>query len=183
MTVGSDQEMTDAPRPALPPKRKHTKSRDLRPKKRANTLERQDDDTMLTSAEPNADTNTVDVPLPLRSGVRRTPRKKEKSILKIIESPLPSYDPQGPGDTWTCDFDGCAHKIYGASTPDARALIKEHYRTHAFESQAQIDLVYKEERPYLPVSNLIKRIREMAAMHKVVAPRENRYPKPIQTRY
>lgn len=31
------------------------------------------------------------------------------------------------------------------------------------ESQTQIDLVYKEERPYLPVSNLLKKIKELAA--------------------
>ena len=34
---------------------------------------------------------------------------------------------------------------------------------HAHDSQKQLDMVYAEERPYLPVGNLINRIREMAA--------------------
>lgn len=120
-------------------------------------------------------------------------------MLDVVSEPMPSFEPTGPGDTWTCGFDGCNHKVYGASTPESRELIKEHYRQHAHDSQAQIDLVYKEERPYLPVGNLVKKIREMAAQQKVAKPTaeavepwrvgpggtvlEAQWPKPVKQKY
>ena len=97
-------------------------------------------------------------------------KKTESSLIRIVTEPLPSFEPQGPGDTWTCQFDGCNHKVYGASTEASRELIKEHYQNHVYESQAQLDLVQREERPYLPVGNLVKKIRDMAAQRKMVKP-------------
>lgn len=110
--------------------------------------------------------------LPLLNVPRPANMPKPKTIVKIVESPLPSYQPQGPGDTWTCTFDGCSHRVYAASEPESRELIKEHFRSHAFNAQAQIDLVYKEERPYLPVGNLIKKIRDLAALQRGSEPAE-----------
>ena len=71
--------------------------------------------------------------------------------LKFVEYDLPSTDPQGPGDLWTCTFEGCFYRVHGASTPNGKARVKEHFRIHASQAQDKIDLVLNESRPYLPV--------------------------------
>ena len=83
--------------------------------------------------------------------------------VDIIEMPLPSFEATLPGDVWQCSFMGCCRRVYGASSDDSKELIKEHYKKHAEESQERLDLVHSEERPYLPVGSLVKRIRELAA--------------------
>lgn len=86
--------------------------------------------------------------------------------IEVTGTPLPSFAANLPGDVWACGYDGCSHKVYGASTN--HDLISEHYRKHAHDCQAAIDLVQREQRPYLPVSHLIKRIRDMAAQQKAL---------------
>lgn len=71
--------------------------------------------------------------------------------LKVVEYDLPSTEPQGPGDLWTCTFDGCFHRVHEASSSDGKAKVKEHFKTHATQAQEKIELVLKESRPYLPV--------------------------------
>lgn len=128
-------------------------------------LQQQDVGQPPSPVPDESDTVASERPVPL---LRRRPAKapKPKAVVHIVETPLPSYEPQGPGDTWTCTFDGCSHRVYAASEADSRELIKEHFRGHALGAQAQIDLVYKEERPYLPIGNLIKKIRDMAAIER-----------------
>lgn len=127
----------------------------------------------VTEPSENA---AAEIPLPLKTTplvpapkIRRT--KPEVQHLRIIEEPLPTFEAQGPDGIWRCPFDGCSQVVYGVKAEDSvtegpKQLIKEHYKKHALESQAKLDLIYKEERPYLPVGNLVKRIREMAAMNK-----------------
>lgn len=71
--------------------------------------------------------------------------------VKVVEYDLPSCQPEGPGDLWTCPFDKCNHKVHEASSAAGNAKIKDHFQAHAQEAQEKIDLVYKESRPYLPV--------------------------------
>lgn len=71
--------------------------------------------------------------------------------LKVVKYDLPSTEPQGPGDLWTCTFDGCFHRVHEASTSDGKLKVKEHFKTHATRAQEKIDLVLNESRPYLPV--------------------------------
>ena len=71
--------------------------------------------------------------------------------LKIVEFDLPSMEPQGPGDLWTCTFDGCSYRIHRARSATGRDKIREHFRTHKSAAQEKIDLALDESRPYLPV--------------------------------
>lgn len=71
--------------------------------------------------------------------------------LKVVEYPLPSTDPQGPGDLWTCTFEGCFHRVHEASSSAGKKRIKDHFKTHATQAQEKIDLALDESRPYLPV--------------------------------
>lgn len=71
--------------------------------------------------------------------------------FNVAEYELPSFQPQGPGDLWTCAFEGCGHRVYESSTPAGYIRIKEHFQTHAYQAQEKIDLAYEESRPYLPV--------------------------------
>ena len=71
--------------------------------------------------------------------------------LKIVEYDLPLTEPQGPGDVWTCTFEGCFRRIHEASTLGGKSRIKAHFRSHASQAQEKIDLVLNESRPYLPV--------------------------------
>ncbi|RDI88248.1 hypothetical protein Vi05172_g2076 [Venturia inaequalis] len=75
----------------------------------------------------------------------------------VISEPIFTTRAQEPGDVWTCPREGCLHKVYGAS--ENGALIKEHHLEH----DEVFNLVRSEEnRTNLPVSALLKRIREMA---------------------
>jgi len=114
----------------------------------------------------------ADIPLPLKMTpsmpaprIRPRPQKKPTHQVHIIEEALPSFHATGDDGVWRCSFDGCSHTVYGVTedNEDSKLLIKEHYKKHAIDSQAKLDLIYKEERPYLPVGNLVKRIRELAA--------------------
>ena len=71
--------------------------------------------------------------------------------LRVVEYDLPSAEPQGPGDLWTCTFEGCLHRVHEASRPDGKARIMEHFKSHATQAQEKIDLALNESRPYLPV--------------------------------
>lgn len=176
-----------------PLKRNHAEERMVRSRKRAKLAEAQA--AMLTSGheveeaeeedeeeEQEAENGSIQTLLPFADS-NHDPRKSEL-VIEFVDELLPSYEAQEPGDKWTCRFDGCNHSVYGASTDSSRRLIKEHYHSHALQSQAQLDLICQEERPYLPVNNLIKKIREMAAQAtKPANCSEKAAPKPIQRRY
>ncbi|KAL8722948.1 MAG: hypothetical protein Q9225_000640 [Loekoesia sp. 1 TL-2023] len=71
--------------------------------------------------------------------------------LKMVSYDIPSDQPQGPGDLWTCTFENCNHRVHEASKSKGKAQIKEHFREHARQAQEKIDLALTESRPYLPV--------------------------------
>ncbi len=82
-------------------------------------------------------------------GSKYFPRKYLE--LRVVEYDLPSTEPQGPGDLWTCTFEACFHRVHEASKLDGKARIMEHIKTHATQAQEKIDLALNESRPYLPV--------------------------------
>jgi len=71
--------------------------------------------------------------------------------LKLVEYELPTMEPQGPGDLWTCPFEGCYQRVHQASTAMGKARITDHSKSHQHQAQEKIDLALNESRPYLPV--------------------------------
>lgn len=71
--------------------------------------------------------------------------------LKLERFELPSTEPQGPGDLWTCAFRGCGKREHEASTAEGQERISSHFQIHAEQAQELIDLAKQESRPYLPV--------------------------------
>ena len=177
---GDPMDIDESPGTASPLKRKSIFMNSSRlPKRRQ--LENADGTT--TQATSDDDGEDGEESLPLRSTVPDELSNRE-SLVQIMQEPLLSFEAKGPGDTWICDFDGCSHKVYAASKPKSKELIRDHYRTHATESQSKLDLIMKEERPYLPVSNLVRKIRELASQHRIPhADDERDVPKPIKRRY
>lgn len=77
------------------------------------------------------------------------PPVTEKKFL--VSYALPSSKPQGPGDMWTCTFEGCLKRVHAASTEDGKVAIQEHFKDHATSAEEKIQLAMTESRPYLPV--------------------------------
>ena len=77
------------------------------------------------------------------------PRVTEKKIL--VSYPLPSTKPQGPGDLWTCTFEGCLKRVHAASSEKGKIEIQEHFKDHATSAEEKIQLAMTESRPYWPV--------------------------------
>ncbi|KAF2439188.1 hypothetical protein P171DRAFT_436520 [Karstenula rhodostoma CBS 690.94] len=112
-----------------------------------------------------------EAPLPLRKRPNHTttngkhPDTQTKSdlVAPIVSTPLPTYEANGPRDSWTCTFDGCHQRIYGASKPIGRQLLTEHLEDHAKGRQQVVGVVWRENQKLaLPVNHLLKKIREMS---------------------
>ncbi|MCJ1403731.1 hypothetical protein MMC11_006954 [Xylographa trunciseda] len=89
------------------------------------------------------------------NGTTKKPHLTENSPKKSEWStgtgdPLPSYyEPRGPGDTWTCPYDGCVHQVWAARDPSSVDMIKDHFvKTHAGNAE---DLINQESRPWVSV--------------------------------
>jgi hypothetical protein len=81
--------------------------------------------------------------------------------MALVSEPASSLDANAPGDIWNCPHAGCVHKVYGASEYDSKELIREHLLDH--KEKERVDLIRDEEgMTRLPVSHLLKRIREIA---------------------
>jgi len=81
------------------------------------------------------------------------------------------------GDTWLCPLDGCLHKVYAAQTTESQQLIKEHYRLHVTDDDAnmRMQLLKRMTAPGLPVSRLMDKIQSRVS--------QGGYPAPINRRY
>ncbi|KAL8951875.1 MAG: hypothetical protein Q9222_002181 [Ikaeria aurantiellina] len=77
------------------------------------------------------------------------PEKVEE--VKMVAFDVPSDQPQGPGDLWTCAFENCSHRVHEASSSKGKAQINDHFQQHARLAQEKIDLAVSESRPYLPI--------------------------------
>jgi hypothetical protein len=101
-----------------------------------------------------------EAPLPLRNrpnhdlanGKASNAQPKSDLVVPVISTPLPTYEPNGPRDSWNCTFDGCNQKIYGASKLMGRQLITEHLEDHARGRQQVVGIIWRENQKLaLPV--------------------------------
>ncbi|KFY77935.1 hypothetical protein V499_02804 [Pseudogymnoascus sp. VKM F-103] len=80
---------------------------------------------------------------------------------------LPSSAPQGPNGLWTCHKEACGHTIPNAGEPDGRAKVQSHFLWHADEIAARENLVIEAQRPYLPISNLLDKLKRLGEMARL----------------
>lgn len=115
-------------------------------------------DSPPTSAESDdgsTQANTDEVPLlhhrqPTAS--KPPPNAKPAMIPRIVSTPLPTYESNGPRDSWICNFDGCTQRIYGCSKEIGRQLITEHLEDHAKGTEKVVGILWREQdKLHLPV--------------------------------
>ena len=116
------------------------------------------DDSENPTSEPAASSSTSRKQSSSRGSRSQTDASQKIAVTEtqaFVESqatdqPLPSYyEPHGPGDTWTCPYDGCNQKVWEARAATSVSMIKEHFiRTHAGQAEA---LVNQETRPWVSV--------------------------------
>jgi hypothetical protein len=107
-----------------------------------------------TSADSTPEPGTADPPLPLRHrpGPNQPPKPTPSVVPAILSTPLPTYEPNGPRDSWTCTFDGCGQRIYGCSRDLGRQLITEHLEDHTKGREKVVGILWREQdRLRLPV--------------------------------
>jgi len=97
-----------------------------------------------TSAESSdGDTPAVAVPaMPLRG-----PQTNGRAAVTahLVSTPLPTYEPNGPRDSWICSVDGCSQRIYGCSKELGRRLITEHVEDHAKGTEKVVGILWREQ--------------------------------------
>lgn len=97
--------------------------------------------------------DAVNHPNAMNGEVKRsktTPKASTKTNENTTRSPLPSYyEPHGPGDTWTCPYNGCNHKVWDARALDSLNMIQDHF-TDAHAGNVE-ELINMESRPWVSV--------------------------------
>jgi hypothetical protein len=83
-----------------------------------------------------------DIPLPLHQSSTNNANPVSPSL---ISTPLPTYIPNGPRDSWICSFDGCAQRIYGCSKELGRQLITEHLEDHERGREKVVGILWREQ--------------------------------------
>ncbi|KAK0664310.1 hypothetical protein DIS24_g744 [Lasiodiplodia hormozganensis] len=186
-----DEDDTDAPEVTSPPKRKIEADEDNTRRKRQSSRSQ----IQLTQgvSPPDSDDERKES-LPLRWKTPQSQRGTANFTPTLLSEPAASVEANSPGDIWRCTHDGCMHKVYGASLDESQVLIAEHLDEHDAKRKEAVALARSEElRSNLPVSNLIKRIREMAdSQHNVqlmglaglgTSTEEQAFPAPIQRQF
>ena len=119
--------------------------------------------TTASSSESVTESDTEDAsvpPLPLRyrptnitsTSQPQSTHTKPAVVPCIVSTPLPTYEPNGPRDSWICNFDGCAQRIYGCSKDIGRQLITEHLEDHAKGREKVVGILWREQDTlHLPV--------------------------------
>lgn len=120
-------------------------------------------DSPPTTAESDSEDpppGTAVPPLPLRhrptkaQSLPQSSHSHTKPVVapSLVSTPLPTYEPNGPRDSWICNFDGCSHRIYGCSKEIGRQLITEHLEDHAKGREKVVGILWREQdRLQLPV--------------------------------
>lgn len=89
--------------------------------------------------------------------VKREPTSSEVSISGSGNFHSSYYEPQGPGDSWSCPYEGCNTEVWAARTPDSISLINDHFtKSHAGTAE---ELILSQCRPWLSVDHLLNRVR------------------------
>lgn len=147
----------DTPTHALSPgpsKRKLEESEEPTEEKRKRALSSPPSPSFsTTSADETPEPGTADPPLPLRYRPGQSASKSTQPILPaIVSTPLPTYQSNGPRDSWICTFDGCAQRIYGCSKDIGRQLITEHLEDHTKGREKVVGILWREQdKLHLPV--------------------------------
>jgi hypothetical protein len=110
-------------------------------------------DSPPTSDSDDADAALSNGAVPLRyrptnhpSSSRPNSSHTKASIAPLlISTPLPTYEPNGPRDSWICNFDGCSQRIYGCSKEIGRRLITEHLEDHAKGREKVVGILWREQ--------------------------------------
>jgi hypothetical protein len=102
------------------------------------------DSPPTTTSSPSSSSSEPDesVPLPLHQTHRSSTSHVSPSL---ISTPLPTYVPNGPRDSWICDMDGCAQRIYGCSKELGRQLITEHLEDHTRGREKVVGILWREQ--------------------------------------
>lgn len=156
----SDDEMgTDTPTQALSPgpkKRKFDES-DIDEEEERGTRKRTASSTITpdsppTTAESESEDAAGTVPLPLRnkstnmSSSAKQPSTKNLAIVpSMVSTPLPTYESNGPRNSWICSFDGCSQRIYGCHKDIGRQLITEHLEDHSKGREKVVGILWREQ--------------------------------------
>ncbi|KAF2851538.1 hypothetical protein T440DRAFT_517520 [Plenodomus tracheiphilus IPT5] len=129
-------------------------------RKRANSAARTPESPISSVGSSDEDAHPMAVP-PI--AIRKPQANGRPGVIThLVSTPLPTYEPNGPRDSWICSFDGCSQRIYGCSKELGRQLITEHLEDHAKGTEKFVGILWREQdKLQLPVSNLIKKIREM----------------------
>lgn len=108
------------------------------------------------------------------SGTSVEPLIDGKVPLRLREQDMQAT---AAGDTWVCPLDGCLHKVYAAQTMESQQLIREHYRMHVADDDAnmRMQLLQRMTAPGLPVSRLMDKIQSRMSL--------GGYPAPIHRRF
>jgi hypothetical protein len=152
-------------------------------RKRANSSPIPAPSSPPTSADETPEPGTADPPLPLRyrPGTNQPAGSIASVVPAILSTPLPTYESNGPRDSWVCTFDGCGQRIYGCSKEIGRQLITEHLEDHTKGREKVVGILWREQdKLHLPVNNLIKKIREMSEAKTPLFPGTSIQPQPIQ---
>ncbi|EME45641.1 hypothetical protein DOTSEDRAFT_71367 [Dothistroma septosporum NZE10] len=125
------------------------------------------DDRRPTSKRRNSRQHVdegIDIPTSPSNSGEADDASTPDATSSLIDVPIRSLSHQDPvqEDTWVCALDGCAHKVYAASTPEAQLLIKQHYNLHAFDDDERIQMIKKMQAPNLPASRLMERVKLQA---------------------
>ncbi|KAJ4320113.1 hypothetical protein N0V94_003583 [Neodidymelliopsis sp. IMI 364377] len=102
------------------------------------------------SSDSSPQPGTADPPLPLRYHAADGHGSKSSTSTRpvlpaIVSTPLPTYEPNGPRDSWICSFDGCAQRIYGCSKKIGRQLITEHLEDHTKGREKVVGILWREQ--------------------------------------
>lgn len=103
-----------------------------------------------TSTDATPEPGTAVPPLPLR--YHPASKSTHPLLPALASTPLPTYVPNGPRDSWICSFDGCAQRIYGCSKDIGRQLITEHLEDHTQGREKAVGILWREQdKLHLPV--------------------------------
>jgi hypothetical protein len=127
--------------------RKRTASASIAPESPPTTVDSDASDTESITQV------TAVPPLPLRyrptnnpSVSRSQPSHTNSAVVpSLISTPLPTYEPNGPRDSWICNFDGCSQRVYGCSKEIGRQLITEHLEDHAKGREKVVGILWREQ--------------------------------------
>lgn len=139
-----------------PSKRKlNTSDETTKEGKRKRTLSSTTPSSPLTSADEITQPGTGDPlpPLLYRPSNKEPTSKSTKPLLPTLVSTfLPTYESNGPRDSWICSFDGCAQRIYGCSGEIGQQLIVEHLEDHTKGREKAVGILWREQdKLHLPV--------------------------------